>query len=320
MRGAERHALRACLLACVVGVATSARAEPAPDCSKARGAEAIFQCGKRLLDAGHLEAACEALARSERMEPSVGTLGLLATCHEKLGRTATARKLYEEVADRARAKKDDRERFARERARELASRAPQLVVEPYPGEWPTVIVGGRRLERSELGSAIEIDPGLVVVEASGSSGEREAQELRVLDGERRVVRLPSLEPKRPEPGEARSAGPPAHALVAAGVGAAGLVVMGVTGSLAIARNADSNDAEPLCVAGDRAICSEGREAREEATSFAHVATAGFVVGLSGLALGALFWALDGDEREAPAVQAGLAPTPGGGFATLRLRF
>lgn len=320
MRGADPRVLSALIVAAYIASGSDSRAEAGLDCSKARGAEAIFQCGKRLLDAGHLEAACEALARSERLEPSVGTLGLLATCNEKLGRTATARRLYEQVADRARAKRDDRERFARERARELASRVPQLVVEPFPGEWPTVLVGGRTLERSELGSALEVDPGLVVVEAAGSTGEREEQELRVLDGERRVVRLPSLEPKRPELGPERSAGPPAHALVAAGFGAAGLVVMGVTGSLAIARNADSNDAEPLCVAGDRAACDDGRDAREEATTFAHVATAGFVIGLSGLALGAVFWALDGDEVEAPAIDAGLAPLPGGGFGSLRLRF
>jgi hypothetical protein len=312
-------------LACAaLSASTPAQAiDPSDACRRAKNAEGLFQCGKRLLDSGHLEAACETLARSERMEPSVGTLGLLATCNDKLGRTATARRLYLDVAERARQRGDDRERFARERAQALATRVPQVVVEPFPGEWPTVRVAGTTLERAELGSAIEVDPGVVLVEAVGSGGDREEVELRIVDGERRVVRLPALEPK-PEPEVERSA-PPTAAWVAAGIGATGLVVMGVTGSLAIARNADSNDAEPICRGGDLGACADGREARDEATTFANVATASFVVGVSGLAAGAVLWLLDGDgpDPSAPSqapVEASLAPLPGGGYAGLRLHF
>ena len=70
------------LLVCLT-LAPLASADPA-------AAEALFREGRKLLDEGQLDAACSKLAESQRLDASPGTLGSLAQCHEKQGKTATA--------------------------------------------------------------------------------------------------------------------------------------------------------------------------------------------------------------------------------------
>src|SRR5688572_10857098 len=53
-------------------------------------AEALFREGRRLLGAGQVDAACEKLAQSQKLDPSGGTLMNLADCHERQGKTASA--------------------------------------------------------------------------------------------------------------------------------------------------------------------------------------------------------------------------------------
>src|SRR5262249_20609862 len=82
---------------------------------------ALFATAKGLYDQGNFTEACGLLEKSDRLEPMVGTLGLLASCHEKLGRVATARREFLETAERARAAGDPRESFARDQASALES-------------------------------------------------------------------------------------------------------------------------------------------------------------------------------------------------------
>ena len=65
------------------GGSTQATADvPAP----ARTADALFNEGTALLKAGKLDEACGKLAESQSTEPAIGTLGLLAYCHEQSGK------------------------------------------------------------------------------------------------------------------------------------------------------------------------------------------------------------------------------------------
>jgi hypothetical protein len=70
-------------LVIVAASATVAHAQSAP-------AEALFRDGRALIKQGKLEAGCDKLAASEKLESSVGTLLNLGDCKEKLGQTATA--------------------------------------------------------------------------------------------------------------------------------------------------------------------------------------------------------------------------------------
>ena len=70
-------------------VVAPARAQ-APTSTDKVAAEALFEEGRRLVAAGSFVDACPKFADSQRLDPSPGTLLNLASCYEKLGRSATA--------------------------------------------------------------------------------------------------------------------------------------------------------------------------------------------------------------------------------------
>src|SRR5258707_4828128 len=76
------------IAAAMVGLSTS-RATAGPP-----AAEALFQEGRQLLEAGHVDEACLRLAESYWQEPASWTLLNLARCHQTHGKIATARAQY----------------------------------------------------------------------------------------------------------------------------------------------------------------------------------------------------------------------------------
>ena len=66
-------------------------------------AQALFDQGQALVNAGKPEEACPKLAESYRLDPGIGTQFHLAACHELEGRIASAWAEFLEVAsvDRA---------------------------------------------------------------------------------------------------------------------------------------------------------------------------------------------------------------------------
>src|SRR5436189_4245413 len=79
-------------------------------------AEALFQEGRQLLEAGQVDEACLRLAESYWQEPASGTLLNLARCHQAQGKIATAWAEYAAAARLSRAQgREDRARAAEER-------------------------------------------------------------------------------------------------------------------------------------------------------------------------------------------------------------
>ena len=90
-------------------------------------AEAAFEDGRRLLAAGQLPWACAKFEESQRLDPATGTLLNLATCHQSLGRLATAWTEFRAAeAAAARDKRADRVAFARQHALALEPRLARL--------------------------------------------------------------------------------------------------------------------------------------------------------------------------------------------------
>ena len=123
-------------------------------------AESLFRQGKAALDRGTVGEACTLLAKSQALEKSDGTLLLLAICHEKEGRTATAWSEYRQVEAHGRA---DRVKYARQRATAIE---PQLAyVELHLTTGTSIPPLRLRLDRDTtidpavLGTQIPIDPG-----------------------------------------------------------------------------------------------------------------------------------------------------------------
>src|SRR6188768_4170776 len=97
----------------LVGVASVAHASPA--------AEKLFQDGKQLVAQGKLAEGCDALRRSNELEPRVGTLLNLGDCEEKRGRIATAWETFTAARSLANQKGDARGTEADKRVTALAA-------------------------------------------------------------------------------------------------------------------------------------------------------------------------------------------------------
>ena len=139
-------------------VATGARAQVSQ--ADALAAEALFREGKDLVTAKKTSAACAKFAESQRLDPQLGTLLYLATCHSEEGKSATAWAEFLEAADQASRIHDDaREKIARERADKIAPTVPRVLLEVDPANPPLEVSLDGQKVRASPGVPIPIDPG-----------------------------------------------------------------------------------------------------------------------------------------------------------------
>ena len=131
-------------------------------------AEKLFQDGKKLVAEGKLAEGCDALRKSNELEPRVGTLLNLGDCEEKRGRTATAWETFTSARALANQKGDARGAEADKRATALAAKLPYLTVRA-PAARPAGLVvkrDGKEVPGAELDHEVPIDPGTYQLEAS----------------------------------------------------------------------------------------------------------------------------------------------------------
>src|SRR5262249_55457955 len=222
-------------------------------------ADVLFEEGKKLYDAGKLDAAAEKLAASNRADPSVGALGLLAACEEKRGRLATAYKDFAETARMAAANKDNREKYVNDRAEALKPRVPRLVIRVDPAiESPRVTRGGELVPPDQFGTELMVDPGEIEIVGTGA-GKGEFRQKVSLSASSRVegfVRLPVVgdvppPPPFPRPGPIEHPTMRAISYVAGGIGLVGIGVGTGFGIQAISKKNTSNGppASGGCVIG-----------------------------------------------------------------------
>ncbi|HZO14338.1 MAG TPA: hypothetical protein VFB62_13795, partial [Polyangiaceae bacterium] len=112
------------LIVCAFTLASSAAAQ-----TNAAIAEKLFREGQEAFAAERYAEACAKFAESNRVDPQLGTLLNLATCHEKEGKPASAWSEYTKLVDLAKTSGDkERAEYARGRAAALEPRLPQLQV------------------------------------------------------------------------------------------------------------------------------------------------------------------------------------------------
>lgn len=259
--------------------ASSAPALAAPG-SRAE-ADRLFREGKKLYDEGKYKEACEALAASDALDPAIGTLGLLAACHEKQGRLLDAWKEYLETKDRAESKRDQRAEYAGERAQAVKARLARLAIETRDDATKMEITrDGESIPPSVVGVLVPVDPGEHVVVARDSNKKEWKTTVNLKEGESNTVIVPSFAEL------AAQGGPPrwlAYAL--GGVGIAGIAAGSVAGAIAISKNSDSNDAA-VCKPTAR-LCPS----RDSAMTAATVSTISFIGGGALLAAGTVLFFL-----------------------------
>src|SRR5580692_5602780 len=88
-------------------------------------ADALFNAGRSLLEAGEYSDACPKFAESQKLAPGLGVTLYLADCYERVGRTASALAEFRRAIVIAAARGDRRQSIAEERAANLLDRVPE---------------------------------------------------------------------------------------------------------------------------------------------------------------------------------------------------
>jgi hypothetical protein len=251
-------------------------------------AQTLFDEARRLVEKKDYTAACPKFAESQKLDAAPGTLLHLADCWEKSGKIALAWSTYLDAASAAKAigKKAWAE-TGDARAKALEPRLPHFtltVQEPAPGM--EVRRDGTLLGAASYATSLPIDPGEHVFEADATGHEHWTMKVTFAEAQNLVLRVPPLTPiKRPieraptpppvVPEQPRTSVLTPLGYTALAVGAAGIVVGGVFGGLAL-----SNDSRAIELCPKPACSSrEGVDASERARTFSTVSTIGLAVGL-----------------------------------------
>jgi hypothetical protein len=221
---------------------------------KAASAQALFDEGLRLMNAGQPASACPKFAASQKLDPGMGTKFRLAECYEKVGKTASAWALFIEIGDEARgAKRPDREKIARKRAEVLAPKLARMTVFVSPEMTNLAGLEVRRdgtvLEKAVWDAPLPIDPGehFLTATAPGKT-PWESKPVVVQDSKTIEVIIPRLD-NAPKPVVLTSPVPVMSAVIekrsvmpAIVLGGVALVAAGVGGALLAVSGSKKNSA------------------------------------------------------------------------------
>lgn len=308
-----RRALAATLVVASLSGQTLAQPRDPADLALA---ETLFREAKELIDQGNFKAACPKLAESHRLDPAGGTVLLLGVCYEGARQWASAWTSFNDAL--ALAIKDgrkDREQRARDR---IAAIEPQLArvtlvlsaeLSATPGL--RILRDGKELPKAAWSSVFPLDPGPHRFEAQADGYKGALVELSLgYEGARNSVQFPAkLEklaslpaasasvsaPAAPAPTAPASSSQAARPLalpednqtrrtLAYGLGAVGVVGLGIGaffGVRAMSRFSDANDLCPDLKCSKPEAVERSKQAHSDAIS----SNIGFGVGLLGLGAG-----------------------------------
>jgi hypothetical protein len=158
-------------------------------------AEALFQEAWKLMDAGKVGDACPKFAESNRIDPKLGTLVALATCHERDGKTATAwAEFTKAVGVATAAGNEKRATYARDHAQALEKKLSRVVIDvDDKAQSPTVQLDGTEVGAPAWGTPVPLDPGEHEVSASAPGKAAWSGHVTLPPGPATVhLRVPSL--------------------------------------------------------------------------------------------------------------------------------
>lgn len=288
MLASARHRLsRALALACSLCCAAAAAED---DAATRQAARKLAEDGVAALQNGDSATALQKLEKANQMlrVPSVALWsaralakqGLLVEAAERLREVARLPSSGD-AAVQAQARQEAEKELA-----ELTPRIPSLVISVVSSEpgVVTVKLDGAPVPAALLGEERPVNPGSHRVVATRGS-EQVTADVVVVEAEHRQAELrfeatpkTSLPPPPPAPPPVTSPGSNAQrtlAYVALGAGAAGVILGGVTGGLALGKKGALED-NPAC-AGDRCTYAAQNDV-DSLRTFRTVSTVGFVVG------------------------------------------
>jgi hypothetical protein len=282
------------------GFSFEAQAQKTAEVGKA---DALFNAGRSLLEAGEYADACPKFAESQKLAPGLGVTLYLADCYERLGRTASALAEFRRAVQIAAVRGDKRGAIAGERANGLEARVPQLVIVVTPAaraQELTVTLDGEVVPSTQWDAPAARDPGDhdIVVSAPSKATRHLNVKLVAQKGVVTTMVEPLEDPALPLPESSRASDPlppliaPASktqkwiGVAVGGVGVLGLGAGAVLGVLAMSKLNDSNNGP--CNASDH--CSTaGLGLRQDAEHFGNASTAAFIAGGVALAGGVVLF-------------------------------
>lgn len=160
-------------------------------------AEMLFNDARRAMDAGQYTGACAKLEQSQDIDPSVGTLGWLARCYEKLGKTATAWATYRSASSFAQQRGDTgRKALADERASALEPVLSRLELDTSAVAQLAGIAiarNGEPVARALWDAPFPVDPGEHRFEVSAPGYGTASLAVSVsAAGSQQTIRIPAL--------------------------------------------------------------------------------------------------------------------------------
>lgn len=307
------------VIALGIAVAAALAGSPA-SASDAAAAEELFNQGRKLLQAGKVKAACPKFAESYRLDPAIGSLLNLATCHQLEGRLASAWSEFREAEAQALRSGDAaRQQLAASRAASLEPKLPRLVVTAPDVPGLVVSRDGVELGDASIGTALPVDPGEHEITARAPDRQPFSTRVDVAPGARANVTIPDLarapEPERPASTGAQPAPEPAASngrrtagFVVGGVGLAALAVGGVMAGLTADRKGVLDAHCPTKTTCD----ADGLAALDAAKGYAWGADVGLVAGVLGVTVGGVLLLTSGSGK-APAKATSLEVAPSFGL-------
>jgi hypothetical protein len=296
------------VLGAVVALASPAAAQPADD-ADAKG-KALFDEGKRAIEAEDIETACRKFEESYVVSGVPGALLSWADCEERRGRFATALSLWKQGEAKV-IGNAERQEYVRNRQLAVVPKVSwlELLLPPDRLEGLAVTLDGRPIDVTKGPVAVDAGEHRVVVEATARKKNESIVRLDI--GERKSVTLFSgkdvteatAPPASPDQPDAPPASGPVDDSdprlpffisggVVGGVGVASLVVFGVTGGLI------------LSTCGNIDLCPASERDTVDGLAIANVVTLG--VGIAGVVTGAILLGVGAtmDDAAPPPVQVG----------------
>lgn len=349
-----RRVLASLVFALTALPATEARAQSKEDLAHA---EALFNAGRALTDAGQFTDACAKFGESKRLAPGLGVTLYLADCYEHIGRSASAWNEFRSAEGLARERNDKRADVARARAQGLEPKLLRITVLVSPSVARTglqVLRDGVPVAQEELGLPIPVDPGDHVVAVSSAGHKTRTFDAHVgTDRQTATVNVEGFEDEKATAGEPPAPAnapypaiaPPSanllHAsaapstperpvakdhgatrrwlgLATGGLGVVGAGVGSFFGLAAMSKRDQSNNGGG-CNSMDQ--CPDpAASLRRQAVNDANVSTIAFVAGGVAIAAGVVLYVTA--PREAAGTTVVVAPLPigGGGGAVVRASF
>jgi hypothetical protein len=218
---------------------------PGPQLSNEARADHLFHSGEKKFDSGDYAGACNDFAESLKLGPKLGTLLNLGLCHETIGKPVTAwHELSHAAAWAAQNGQRDRWEFATQHIRALEPKLPRVVLQ-LPTDRPIsgIDLDGEPVPEQRWYLPLYLDPGEHHLAVMAPGKRRTTVGFRVTASPSdQLVYIPRLDDEKVAPPAPEPMADPTRrtlGLVGLGLGAAGVLVGGTFGVLAIA--ADERD-------------------------------------------------------------------------------